>query len=671
MKSRTTRRFFRRLAVFFAWLVFAFIILLFQFNRSLPDFLVRRLERKLATEVMTFQFEKASFSIFRGVSLYNARVHVKRSIGAPLMRFNELTLDWDFDLSRPVSSWIKSVYGRGVFVAPFLSLPTSSSRSRSCEEVFRLIFSREAWANETRHVLFEDANIFTVNCKSVEFDLSCGDNLLKMDGIRIIPNSIGYMESVEGYLTFDPFKKALHTVLSGTVTPDVFRELTLFLDGEEAVEYYDAITNIEFPFNASGEIYYEVGKDGSEDREDMRVVINGGDFLYRGRPVKRAKLSLQWVVDPDDEEKTNSKLIISPISASFTDGELDGGVVWYDKLEATDVACTSTLPPRSLVTVLDLEEPECLTNFVFSSVVKAEGSGRIYDTRLLKNSYLSGTVKTDSLKVYGVEVENCSSKWSVKSFQDIDFNEIVGTSHGGVVTGAVNIALDPFEGDLKKRKAKDVKGIVDTRLWINEVGSDHFRETFGIKAPPSKNGRISGYARLTSSLDAFDYSSISGEANLSIHDAELLRIPLFAGLTDFLGRNVAGIDLLLMQSDSDISLTATNGLVEIERATLDGNLLSIVSNGRCRLDGTDFPFEGVAQVRFFHSRSLIGKLARLVTLPISKFMEFRIHGPAMAPSWDYIGIIDRIAEATFWPRKDATEVKTDDEKSSDTKKAEK
>jgi hypothetical protein len=112
-----------------------------------------------------------------------------------------------------------------------------------------------------------------------------------------------------------------------------------------------------------------------------------------------------------------------------------------------------------------------------------------------------------------------------------------------------------------------------------------------------------------------------------------------------------------MQSDSDVTISVTNGLATVERFSIDGNMMSLVSKGKWRLDAEGMPVEGVAQVRFFHSRSLMGILARIVTLPVSKLMEFRVYGPFERPKWDYIGLIDRLAEATFWPRSDATEKK--------------
>ncbi len=70
----------------------------------------------------------------------------------------------------------------------------------------------------------------------------------------------------------------------------------------------------------------------------------------------------------------------------------------------------------------------------------------------------------------------------------------------------------------------------------------------------------------------------------------------------------------------------------------------------------DMPVELVAQLRLLHSQSFLSKIIHYATFPVSKLLEFRVYGPLRSPSWNYIGPIDRIAEATFWPRGDATEI---------------
>jgi hypothetical protein len=119
-----------------------------------------------------------------------------------------------------------------------------------------------------------------------------------------------------------------------------------------------------------------------------------------------------------------------------------------------------------------------------------------------------------------------------------------------------------------------------------------------------------------------------------------------------------------MQSDADVNCTLTNGLVTIDNVAVSGNLFSMVASGRCRINKEGTPIDMLAQLRFFHSQSLIGKLARLVTLPVSKMMEFRVTGPIRDPEWSYIGVIDRI-KSIFWTREDATKLKEEAPKPAD------
>ena len=243
-----------------------------------------------------------------------------------------------------------------------------------------------------------------------------------------------------------------------------------------------------------------------------------------------------------------------------------------------------------------------------------------------------------------MELENATTEWSVSEYETAAFRDISATCYGGAVTGRVDLAFPPGGDDT-----------IDLDLSFRDVHTDPLRVRFDPEAQPSK-GRLAGRVALAGPLDSAKLNALHGAAKLSARDAAITRIPLFAGLTDFIGRNVVGVDLLVMQSDSDLSLALTNGLATVERLSIDGNMLSLVAKGKCRIDASGLPVEGVAQVRFFHSRSLAGFLARLVTLPVSKLMEFRVYGPLAKPTWDYIGLIDRLAEATFWPRGDATAV---------------
>lgn len=646
MSRRRTARILHRTAAALFWTAAAVALVLWQCSRALPDFAIRWLERRLSAGALSCRFEGASLNVFKGVTLRNTRVHVKRTLGPPLAQVEELRLDWDVDASRPVYAWARAIHAKGLVVPPILEIPgMDGGPSLDLAALFRTLSVEHDWFVAPREVVLEDARVFDVACKYATFGLSLRGGVLFLDGIRLSPDAFGYSETLEGELRFDPdpVDGGLRTALRGTLTPDVIRALTLFLEGDIAVEYYDAVTDIESPLDVSGEVLWTPGE-GAGDVSDMRLTISGGGFAYRGRPVRRFKMGLQWLSDPGFAGETGERLVISPLDAVFPDGTFSGALAWYPRTHAIDVKAESTLSLLPLFTILDLPRPSCLTNFVFSAPPRTDVSGRLFPDEAFGPSTLTGHVKAERLRLYGVDLDNASTTFGVSEYEAATFRDISATCYGGAVTGRVDLAFPP-EGD----------DAIDLDVAFHAVHTDPLRVRFDPEAQPSK-GRLAGRVQLAGPLDSAKLDALHGAAKLSARDAAITRVPLFAGLTDFIGRNVVGVDLLVMQSDSDLRLSLTNGLATVERLTVDGNMLSIVAKGKCRVDAPDLPVEGVAQVRFFHSRSLAGFLARLVTLPVSKLMEFRIYGPLSKPTWDYIGLIDRLAEATFWPRGDATSV---------------
>ena len=648
MARSVTGRLLRWFAIACLVLACAVALVLWQFDRSLPSFALRRLERRLSEGAMSYRFERASVNLLKGVTLSHVRVHFKRTLGAPLVKADEMRMEWDVDTSRPVYVWARRVFFRGLEVRPFLELPDNPDGSDvDLAAILREVSVEHDWLVDSRQVVVERAKIFGIACKYVSFDLSVREGILHLDNVRIVPESFGFIESLTGELEFDPAKKHVHAMLAGTLTPDVIRELTLFLDGDEAVEYYDAITDLGSPLAAMGEIDCIVGEGGERPPlSDMRVTLSGGGFKYRGRPVRRAKFGLQWLSDSANSSETGRRLVLSPIDADFVDGSLSGKIAWYPAIHATDFLAESTLPAKSLLQVIDIPYPSCMTNMFFD-LPTASVSGRLYFGEREKQSSIGGRMSAPKASFYGIETENCSTTWSLTGNNLLSFDNIAGSCHEGSVTGRVAVAFSREEESIDL--ALDVKGI----------RTDPIRALFASVKEPSK-GRVSGHVDLSGPLAAARLDELTGNARLEIRDAALMRVPIFAGLTDFLGRNVLGVDLLVMQSDADTTMSLTNGLVTVDRLAVSGNLLSIIANGKCRINAPHTPCEGVAQVRFFHSHSLAGLLARLVTLPVSKLMEFRVHGPLANPKWEYIGIFDRIADATFRQRKDDTAVKPEE-----------
>lgn len=623
------RAFHRLLATFF-WLAIVVATTLTLLDRSLPGIARRRIENTLSSDSIAVSIGGASFNLFKGIFLKNVEVYRKRSLEPPLASVDVVQVAFDPSLGTPPSKWLARIHCKNLSVSEY----------NRWQELFDSLPPCDLSAQPLPEMAFrfsaENAQILDIAVRYLGCSASLSPYAVKLERIRISPDAFGFLETLTGTLDYSLKSGNLSAMLTGTLTPSVIRRFTLSLDGDAAVDYYDAITDIQTPFNVTGEV--KTGGDSAST--DIRLMLAGGDFHYRGTPVRNVKFGLQWLSDPTNVSNTGKRLMISPLNASFGEGLFSGRLAWYPKTHATELQAQSTLPLDTLFKVINFPLPDFTTNIVFSSPPHTEVHGRVFPKGFGYDAF-SGKVTASHATAYRLPFDAVSAAWSYDeesaSATVTNFN---ATLAGGSASGsfsALTSGLQPFS----------------LNVSASGVKTDPLRRIFDPGAPPS-DGTLALTARLAGNLATNTLSSLSGSAEAHARKAAITRIPIFAGLTDFIGRNVAGVDLLVMQSDSDVSLKVDKGLATIERLSVDGNMMSIVSRGKWRIDAPTMPVEGVAQVRFFHSRSLMGLLARIVTLPVSKLMEFRVYGEIARPKWEYIGLIDRIAEATFWPRKDAT-----------------
>lgn len=633
-----------RFARAMAWMAVAVAAVMWLFDRSLPSFAHRRIENALSSGPVAVSFEGVSFNVFRGLTMRGVRAYRKKVLGGPLVSADELRIGFSPDFSRPALTWVSEIASRGLHVAPYpvweAFVDGSAGGAGDDSALERLLAMFASCDEPPPPIRFsaEEADVMCVRSRYLEFDISLPAGALRLDRISIIPATLGFREHLDGFLLYNYVSNRFDVALTGALTPPSVRDLTLSLDGDVPVEYYDAITQLQAPLQVAGGVTLDYG---DYDLSDIRLTVSGGDFLYRGHPVRNVKMGLQWLSDSRNAGDSGRRLVISPLDATFRDGKFSGRLAWYPRTHATDLSARSALPLRQLFDVIGMPLPGCATNAVFATPPRAEVSGRVYAAGAGHDRF-TGKFAAPVATVCRVPTDNLSFDW--------EYSEERGTA---IVT---NFTADCCGGRAGGSLEVATSSGGDFRLGLSVDGAqtDPLRRALGFEAPNS-GGRLSFSAEIGGRLSPNVLPTLSGSVVASARHAAITRIPLFAGLTDFMARNVVGIDLLVMQSDADLTATIDNGLVTVGRMTVDGNMVSIVGKGKCRVDAPGMPAEGVAQVRFFHTRSVMGYLARIITLPVSKLMEFRVHGPIEKPNWDYIGLIDRIAEATFWPRKDATE----------------
>jgi hypothetical protein len=106
--------------------------------------------------------------------------------------------------------------------------------------------------------------------------------------------------------------------------------------------------------------------------------------------------------------------------------------------------------------------------------------------------------------------------------------------------------------------------------------------------------------------------------------------PLFGGLSRYLAGIVPGLDFVLRQTDLKTDFTIADGVVRMDRVLIEGDVFSLLGKGHYDLrDELDFD----VQVALMKEHTLVAKVLRALTYPISKLFEFRLRGSLDDPRW--------------------------------------
>jgi hypothetical protein len=154
-------------------------------------------------------------------------------------------------------------------------------------------------------------------------------------------------------------------------------------------------------------------------------------------------------------------------------------------------------------------------------------------------------------------------------------------------------------------------------------------------------GGVSGAVTLSGTLATNPVASLAGNGSFALAGAVLSRVPLFAGLTEYMARNIPGVDLLVSQSDASFSFQADAGEITSSDLLIEGDIFSMLGKGTYNLIRDDLNV--TVRANIFRKDSIAGRVTRIITLPFNRLLlEFLVTGPASQPRWNYRGIIQRI-----------------------------
>ncbi len=614
--------------------VAAVLVALAAFERELPSWLSQPLADVLCQGPVCVQFDQSAFSLRHGLRLRGVRLYCKGALGPPWLTVQELRVGGAYQHRRPVGEWVDSVHARGATLAALpapalfsdwldrvagerITLPGVLPKARSAVE-------SQGWMRYPVHVVFEDLDLLGFRVVHLETDLQQAADELELRQVRLRWEGASWTEQAEGQLRIVPITGRFRLQLEGQATPAPLLPLFRALGAHGVVDVCQRFEAFHEPLA----VRCELGRERRQAPLSASIRLRATTFRYRGVPMERGQAEIRLA-----ENGVADHVRVDPLMMEGAEGSLAGGLSLDPARRVMDLHLKSQLPAPALVAVLGLSSGTStgvLKHVAFAGTPDVAFSGQVARTRSLLPTRIEGRLSSAAVRVFGVLMEDFATAFRVDG-TDYALEELHGRCLGGSVTGRVAFAHDAAASTWSYRGQA---GLDDVRFGDLCQSLGH-TNTYG--------GQVSGRLELEGPLGEPGPAWPTGGGQLAVKNGSISRVPLFAGFTDYLARHVPGVETLVSQSAARLTFACSNGVFHTDSLVVEGGFFGLRAAGS-RQAGGQLDFH--VQARLFKEKTLVGRVARVVTFPFSKMLEFRVTGFPRAPKWNYIGLLDRLWDLT-------------------------
>ena len=362
---------------------------------------------------------------------------------------------------------------------------------------------------------------------------------------------------------------------------------------------------------------------------DHSLAVSGGfwieECLYRGIDLMRADGVVNVALSPSKREVIMDRLLLvreeGNLRTQFS-YDMDSRLVKFD--------ASSAVHPPALLQMLNVAT-NLVEYFSFDGPVSIAGGG-VADTGSYTNMDFNVNIDGRGVGFAGFVTDSSRCELRLKGPTG-EVSNLNGRLYGGEFSGNVGFVLP--SGD-ETNASYEVNG------EVRDIDAASVREVVTKKAAPEgKRGTLSGRATLSGLLGEHTAVTLKGNGSLRVKDSQVFSLPIFGGLSELMRKIVPGLGFVVGQSDFKTEFSIADKKVTTEKVLIEGDVLSLSGKGAYDFDGSvDFD----VQLRLLKAHTVVGKLMRVITYPISKLFEFRLRGTLDDPRWYPVNFSSDILE---------------------------
>lgn len=313
-------------------------------------------------------------------------------------------------------------------------------------------------------------------------------------------------------------------------------------------------------------------------------------------------------------------LSFDPLAVTSYGGATQGRLTLLPRESLSSFDAISTSNPHLLAQMAHSSIVKILAPFHVDGATVTRGAGQI-DFDGVERDAIEAHLDYQRVGWKSLTADYCDFSLNIAA-DTVELHDIAGSMFGGKFGGSACFSLsdeaefpDCFEAQLK---VLNMNFNTLAHAWLKGERSASYQ------------GHLSLDLCLSGLMDISEFDHLTGQGQVLISDGSIFKIPIFGGLSDLLGKLVPGLNSVMRQTDARAFFTIRDGKITSDEILIEGNVFSLRAAGSYYLDGRlDFR----AQLVFLRQESLPAKVLRIITLPVSKIIEFELKGTLSEPQW--------------------------------------
>jgi len=474
-------------------------------------------------------------------------------------------------------------------------------------------------------VLVTDCRVGGLGVRRFACDVTSDETLLRLDNMR---GALAPEGEVSGVLRYDRFKRRLAGEVNSRFDPHLVLPV---VENMGSTFLPQLIRRFEFKGGAPGFETTFTRQFGERPRLELVSKFWARNCTYKGVELLRADGEVTT-----DVSETNRVAHVSPILVVRREGNVHGRFTVDGVARTVTFEGVSEIDPKALARMIARFDEALLERFRFDGRVRIAAHGTVSSVDRRERD-LAGSVTGTRIGVGSFLTDSCSFTVQISGLTNT-LEEIEGRMYGGDLTGRFQF-VTPY--GTETNVAYSVQGALR--------GADFQRVAVEVMGLGDKDysGRLTARAALQGMTGRGQGRTVRGEGSIRIKDGRVFLLPVFGGLSVMLTRIIPGLDFVLRQSDAKAELKIDSGKVHTDKVLIEGGVLSLAGSGDLHFN-RDVAFD--VQVTLMKEHTLVAKIIRTLTYPISKFFEFRLYGSLDDPQWEPFrfpaGLLERLGLKT-------------------------